>query len=183
MKKLNKKSLVLLVCVALLLTCAVGSTVAYLAAGTEPLTNTFTPGKVTTEIDEKFEGKTKSSIVINNTGTVPVYVRVAIVANWAQKDADDNEVIVGPATADDIAFTLDTDWTKIGDYYYYTKPVAAGGKTSDLLGTSITSEKESPYLVITVLHQSIQAEPKAAVEEMWPVKVQDDKTLAERSGQ
>lgn len=184
MKKLNMKSLVLLVCVALLLTCAVGSTVAYLAESTDPLTNTFIPGKVTTTIVEKFGGNTKSSIVIENTGNVPAYVRVAIVANWAQKDADGNEVIVRPATANEISFTLGTDWLKIGDYYYYTKPVPAGQKTSNLLGTSIESKDESPYLVITVLQQSIQAEPKNAVEAMWTaVQVRDDKTLEERSAQ
>lgn len=155
MKKLNTKSLVLLVCVALLLTCAVGSTVAYLVDKTDSITNTFTPAKVTTEITEDFDKKVKSSIKIHNKDeSINVWVRVAIIGNWV-KDGQ----IVAPWTG-----TVDCntpDWSLESDGYYYYKSVVEPGKsTTELLKTGITAEmrEDGAHLEITVIHQSIQSD-------------------------
>ena len=49
MKNLKRKSIVLLIAVAALLTLAIGGTVAYLIDVTPNVVNTFEPGKVETE--------------------------------------------------------------------------------------------------------------------------------------
>lgn len=155
MKKLNTKSLVLLVCVALLLTCAVGSTVAYLVDKTDSITNTFTPAKVTTTIEEDFDGETKSRIQIKNeANSINVWVRVAIVGNWV-KDGQ----IVAPWTGP-VDYNT-TDWSLESDgYYYYNSVVEPGKSTTNLLKTQITAgtREDGAHLEITVIHQSIQSD-------------------------
>ena len=174
MKKFHKKSLVLLVCVAMLLTFTVSGTVAFLADNSGSVTNTFTPVKVDTYIDETENGVSgvkvgeKSVIkVVNKSGTeyIPVYVRVALAGNWV-KMVEGKEVIVAPATAAEMTFTLGSDWIKHTDgFYYYTKVVNPGKSTSDLLGTPITgaTKDDGSYLVVTVVHQAIQTEPAQAL--------------------
>lgn len=165
MKKLNKKSLVLLVCVALLLTCAVGSTVAYLKDKTDSITNTFTPAEVTTEIVEGFDEDVKSNVGVKNTGTVPVYVRVAVIGNWC----DENGNVVAPWT-DNISYNT-TNWKKVDGYYYYMGVLNAGASTPNLFDSYTYKDADIPagadHLVLTVLHQSIQAEPDAAIKDKW----------------
>ena len=179
-RKIIKSSL-LLIAVAALLVAAVGGTVAYLVTNTSSVVNTFTPANVSTEIEEEFDRTTKSSIMVENTGDIPVYVRVALVGNWC-KDEDGNTVIVDAYTP---SFTLGSDWSKGSDgYYYYTKPLAASATTSDLLGTSITEyvRADGARLEITVLQQSIQAEPTTAVVEAWGVTVAEDGTISNKGG-
>lgn len=174
MKKFSKKVLVLLIAATMLLTVGVGSTVAYLVTNTGSITNTFTPGEVNTDITEEFENNVKKSIIITNTtnSNVAVYVRVAIVANWV-KDGQ----IVAPW---DGTIELGENWKTGSDgYYYYTQSVAVGGKTSNLLKTPIEEKvrADGSCLVMTVIHQSIQAEPTDAVKEAWGVTVNADGTI------
>lgn len=170
MKMNRMKALLTAAMIAILLTAAIGGTVAWIAASTDPVTNVFTPGTVNTEIEEKFEKNVKSEIKISNTGSVDVYVRVAIVANWV-KDGQ----IVAPWTG-----TIDHDrtyWALEGNYYYYNGVLEAGTEsnptyTENLLKSAVTyTENDVPvtgaHLEMTVIHQSIQAEPTSAVESAW----------------
>lgn len=167
MKNLNKKSAALLIAVAVLLLATVGGTLAYLIDRTDELTNTFTPTKVDTEIDEEFDGSTKSQIIISNASdSIKVYVRVALVGNWV--DAEGN--IVRPWTPK-ANMKLGSDWVKHTDgFYYYTSPVTPGGSTSNLLGENITDTdpKTGETLELTVIQQAVQAEPSTVVDEVWP---------------
>ena len=82
MKRMNKtKTILALALVALLLTCAVGGTVAYLVTKTDAVTNTFTPGRVTVRVEDTVSGNVKKDVKITNTGNTSAYIRVAIVAN------------------------------------------------------------------------------------------------------
>lgn len=171
MKKFNKKSLALLIAAALLLTIAVSGTVAYLVDSTGSLVNTFTPTEVGTTITDDVTTGEKKTIIINNPSgdkKIAVYVRVAIVGNWVKK-VNGTEMIVSPATDAELSFTPGEDWEKSGNYYYYTKAVKPGASTTDLLQSSIkaTTKADGSYLVVTVLHQSIQAEPVSAVQNAW----------------
>lgn len=171
MKKFNKKSLALLIAAALLLTIAVSGTVAFLVDSTGSLVNTFTPTEVGTTITDEVKTGAKETIIINNPSgdkKIAVYVRVAIVGNWV-KNVNGTEMIVSPATATDLSFELGEGWVKSGNYYYYTKAVEPDASTTDLLRTSIqaTTKDDGSYLVVTVLHQSIQAEPVSAVQNAW----------------
>lgn len=185
MKKFNKKSLALLVCVTLLLTFTVSGTVAFLADKSDSVTNTFKPVKVDTYIRETVAKGEKSEIRIvnkksdeNNT-YIPVYVRVALACYWA-KQVDNKEVIVAPATKAEMTFDLGDKWILGKDgFYYYTEALQPGAETLDLLGSSIKGAKDDgSYLVVTVVHQSIQAQPSTAVTSAWGVTVADDGTIS-----
>ncbi len=160
-----KKFLLGAVLVVLLLTFAVGGTLAYLVTQTDPVVNTFTPADVSTEIQETFENNVKSIVQIKNTGNIPVFVRVKVVANWYKDGA-----IVAPWT-DNIDYNT-VFWTKNGDYYYYKTAVAADALTENLFQNEYTYlaadvPVEGAHLEMTIIHQSIQAEPTSAVQGAW----------------
>ena len=171
-KKHNLNKLQLLILSLLVVTTVtVGGTVAYLTTKTAPVTNTFTPSKVTGEVTEEFNGTVKKNIQVENTGDIAVYVRVKLVTYRVNKD---NQHIGGVATIPD--FTLGTDWVKRGEYYYYTKPVEPGKSSSSLTDTSgITLRKyedaDGGKQVIEVMAEMIQSVPDTAVKEAWGVKI------------
>ena len=154
----RRKSILLAALVVLLLTFSVSGTIAWLTTSTKPIENTFTPATVDTEIVETFTNNVKSSITVKNNGTASAYVRVALVANWVNANGE----IVAPASVD-LTGKLNSNWTKSGEYYYYTKEVPVGEATSNLLAENqtITQPSDGPAdasLQIVVLHQSIQAQ-------------------------
>ena len=89
-----------------------------------------------------------------------MYIRVALVGNWA--DADGKICINHDSAL--LTFTLGTDWAKGSDgFYYYKKPVAVGGKTTDLLGSNIEliMDKDGCSYQLEVIASAIQADGKA----------------------
>lgn len=166
MKKLHRKGIVLLIALALLLTCAVGGTVAYLSVGSGPVTNTFTPATLDTVIDEKFDSANgKSSIAVKNKGTIDAYVRVGVYGYWAVKDGSGAEKIIAPWS---FTGTPANGWEKKDDWYYYTSKLAPGDTTGNLLSSHIEGDDPpdnypNAYLVVNVIHQSIQTEPGQAL--------------------
>lgn len=174
----RKTALILSLC--LIFALAVGTTFALLKANTDPVENTFTAAKSGTDIVEKLDGNQKKSIIVQNTGTAVSYVRVKLVMNWV----DGN----GNVSAEPVNITVDydnTNWFEQGGIYYYKMPVAPIGAkpdnvTTNLLKTPITQDTapEGCHLEVTVLAESIQAAPSAAVEGAWTaVKVGSDGNL------
>lgn len=152
-----KKKTIALIALVAILTCAVGGTVAWLVASTAPITNTFTPGSVTCQINEELNGNTKSNVTVTNTGNVDAYIRAAIVINLV--DGDGNVYAQTPVAGTDYTLKLGTGWKKIGDYYYYNGVVAPGVATANLIDTC--TEKNVPsglHLQVTILAEAIQAE-------------------------
>lgn len=165
----RKAALILSLC--LIFALAVGTTLAYLKANTSPVTNTFKAATSEIKIDEKVENGEKSSIQVVNTGTATSYVRVKLVMNWV----DGNGNVVSGGNLPEVALN-EPDWFMKDGIYYYTKPVAPEGKTTNLLlkDSSISEPTEKPegcHLEVTVLAESIQAAPSTAVEGAWAVKV------------
>lgn len=153
MKNMKMKSILLLALVVAVLMGTVGGTVAYLVTSTDPVTNTFTPGNVDTDIVEVFDGEVKSSIQIKNNGNVAVWVRVAIVGNYVK----DGQVV----DAWDGSVKCTSKWEIGSDgYYYYQDKVQPDALTDNLLAESIKPDErtDGAHLEITVIHQSIQAE-------------------------
>ena len=152
------KRFALLLALVLILVGTVGGTVAFLATHTDPVVNTFTPGKVTCQVEEKFNGTAKSEAVVRNTGNVPAYIRVAVVGNTM-----DGSNVTG---AYDVSSNLDTTkWTKGTDgYYYYNGEVPAGETTSDLISTDIPLPDGKQ---VTILASAIQSTPAEAVNDAW----------------
>ena len=150
-----------LLALVLILVCTVGGTVAYLVAHTDPVKNTFTPGNVTCDVVEEFntEKTAKTSVKVQNTGNVPAYIRVAVVANTIDKQGN----ITGMTTLPDNRLN-ETYWTKSGDFYYYKGVVQPGDVTANLLtsdGIDLTG------IQVTILASAIQSMPDEAVKDAW----------------
>ena len=163
MKNQKMKSMLMLATAALLLTLAVGSTLAYLLDTTPTVSNTFTPAKVTCKVNEPGwtdGGSTKTNVSITNTGTVYAYIRAAVVGNWYNAAGN----IIAPHTVD--LGTLD-GWTKGSDgYYYHTAPVAPGENTSKLISSYTPVRPEGvptdAHFEMNIISQAIQAEGMGA---------------------
>lgn len=169
---MKTKKPVALVALLLLLCCTVAGTLAYLVTSTDPVTNTFTPASVSTEVKEDFDGITKSNVTIKNTGNIDAYIRATVVVNWAS----DKEVgvVSGTAPKEGTDYTIDwtmVNWVKVGDYYYYTQKVAAKGETKQLFTDCKLKEGVTPpsgyHLQVTILADGIQAEPVHVVADVW----------------
>ena len=145
----SKKPLTLFVALVLLLTLAVGGSLAWLVSN-DDVTNTMEPGKVPIEIVEQIEGTTKTSITIKNTGNIDAYIRVAVVANAVDENGN---VTVGTAPT----YTVDrSKWTPIGDYYYYNGIVEPQGTTGDTTAPLFTGPVDFANGEINILAESIQ---------------------------
>lgn len=157
MKRISMKAILLLAMALVILTGTVCGTIAWIVTDTDPVANTFTPGEVEITVTEDFDGKTKQNIKVRNDGDTSVYVRVAVSANWYK----DNKIV---GTYDFNSLTLQSGWTKVSDYYYYTGKVEAGQSTGTLF-SAITEEKreDGAELVVDVLAQAVQAEPADAI--------------------
>lgn len=169
----RKTALILSLC--LIFALAVGTTFALLKANTDPVENTFTAAKSGTDIVEELDGNQKKSIAVKNTGTAVSYVRVKLVMNWV----DEN----GNVSAEPVNITpsITADWFEQGGIYYYKMPVAAKDFTTNLLKTPITQDAapEGYHLEVTVLAESIQAAPSAAVQQSWGVGVDSNGYLTQ----
>ena len=176
---MKTKQPVALVALLVLLCCTVAGTLAYLVDKTPEVKNTFEPAKVTTEVNESFTGGVKRNVTIKNTGDIPAYIRAAVIINWADANgnvygggtpAASTEEVTGDYT---ISYNTDGSWKQIGDYWYYTEPVAADSLTEKALIESCTpvagKAPEGYDLQVTILADGIQSEPLTAIKEAWHV--------------
>lgn len=156
-----------LLALVLILVCTVGGTVAYLVTHTDPVVNTFTPGEVSCQVNEEFneDNTVKTKAVVKNTGNVPAYIRVAVVANTIDEQGN----ITGMKTLPDNRLN-ETDWTKSGDFYYYKGVVQPGDVTDNLLNADINLEG----IQVTILASAIQSMPDEAVKEAWKMSYDSD---------
>ncbi len=170
--RMSRTALVL-AAVVLVLGAAIGGTVAWLAANTPGLTNTFTPGEVKCTVEETFDGKTKQNVKIKNTGNTDAYIRAKVVVTW--KDAAGN--VYGGATPVEgtdytISYNAD-DWSAVDGYWYCTQPVAPDAPnnlTPVLINSASPVEGKAPEgyaLSIEILAEAIQSSPASAVQEAW----------------
>ena len=174
----TKRLTALLLSGLLLVTLIVGGTVAYLVTQVTPVTNTFTPSHVTCRVDEKFDGKEKKDVNVINTGDTDAYIRVKLVT-YRVNEAGQH--IGGTATVP--PFTPGEKWVPYGGYYYYTLPVAPGGKPSADLINSITltgsyNDADGGKQVIEVMAEAIQSRPTEAVGKSWGVSISKDSVSA-----
>lgn len=178
-KKNNKKRLsaIIAAAVAAVTLATVGSTLAFLVDSDDPITNIFTPSKVTCSVVEEFDGAVKKDVSIKNTGNTDAFIRAAIVVTW--KDASGNVYGVAPVENTDYSMTLNlssTGWFKSGDYYYYRQEVEPNTATEDALITSCQLKTgaavPSGYnLSVEILADAIQSKPANAVTSAWGVSL------------
>ena len=165
------RTAVLLIAVILLISTAVGSTVAFLATKTEPVENSFEYANVSCKVTQNCD--TDGSIVqVKNTGTISAYIRAAVVANWI--DVDGN---IAASVPEGYSYDLTCSsgsWVQGNDgFFYYLLPVAPGASTEgSLLTCTVTCPEDPEYtLSVEVLTEAIQSTPASAVNEAWSAAV------------
>ena len=185
----RKKWLTGIIAAVVTVCIAVGGTIAFLTDWTKPITNTFQMSTVDVDIDEKLDGSIKKDVAVTNNSDVPIYVRVRFVTYWEKlgEDGKGTGEIVADVNGENPPLPFDEgsetepgtvrgDWLKIGDYFYYTKPVNAKGSTSNLFDKFrlIVDKENNRQQVLEVFAEGIQSLPVEAVETVWPdVVVQD----------
>ena len=187
--KRSVKPFLIAFCVCILACAAVSGSLAWLTSTPEQVVNSFTPGVVTIEVDEKFDSTTKSDVRIKNTGNVPAYIRVALVPAWVD---DEGNIAAKPASLklnDDcnIAWGKDgsgyeADWFIGSDGFYYCKTVIEPGASTPILIKSCTvkGEEHEYDFELQVIASAVQSLPTSTVETVWPVVVDTDGTLAKK---
>ena len=185
MWKSAKKPLAALVALVLIIGAVVGGTLAYLAARTDAIVNTFNPAKVDIMVEEDFNRSTKKDVKITNTGDTEVYIRATYVVTW--KDAAENVYPEQPQPGVDytISLNLEQGWFNYNGYYYYTAPVAPHASTGVLIDlcTPVAGRAPEGYtLSVNVLASAIQSVPAEAVGQAWGVSIAPGSVTAYSAG-
>lgn len=168
----------LTVALALILTVAIGGTIAWLVTKTDSITNTFQPSQVTCAVEESFDGKVKTDVNVKNTGDIDAFIRVKLVT---YRTNDDGQHIGGAATLPD--FTLGAGWVEYDGYYYYTLPVAPNATPATNLANKMTltetyTDADGGHQSIDVMAEAIQSVPEEAVGKAWGVKITEGSVTA-----
>lgn len=176
-RKAHKKSRLTAIAIAsvMLLTLAIGGTVAWLITNSSPITNTFTPSTVACSVTENFNNGTgeKTNVNVQNTGDTEAYIRVKLVT---YRTNDLGQHIGGTATIP--TFTPGANWKEYDGYYYYTLPVAPSQKPDDNLINSIQltgnyDDADGGKQAIDVMAEAIQSAPAKAIGESWGVTISE----------
>ena len=182
--KRSIKPFLIAFCVCILACAAVSGSLAWLISAPGPVVNEFIPGEVTIQVDETFDGSTKSDVSIENTGNVPAYIRVALVPAWVD---DEGNIAAKPAS-----LKLDCDitwgdnfnqfWFEGTDGFYYCKTVIEPDESTPILIKSCTVKGEGHEydFELQVIASAVQSLPTSTVGEVWPVVVVTDGTLAKK---
>lgn len=146
-RKKQKKVIFLLLSMALLLTLAVGGTLAYIVTKSATAENQFENGYVISSVNDNGQ--------VTNNGNVDAYIRTAVVVNWM--DGDGNVYGIKPSCI----LTVNSGWSQTGDFYYYTAAVASG-KTTDTAPVTVVLTDSAPSsaysLSVEIVAEAIQAE-------------------------
>lgn len=165
MKKLTVSPRLWILAAALLVSLC-GTVLAYMFRQTAPIDNPFEPAKVDCEVTEEFDGTSKSSITVQNTGTVNAYLRVRLITYWV--DGAGN--VAGKASPP-LTVSPASGWIAgPNNTFYYKAPVEPTKSTTELLDSAITLEQDGDYRqVIEVFAEAIQSSPSDAVTDSWHV--------------
>ena len=175
------------------LSLSTGAVVAYLAASTGAVTNSFNAAQSKDPIVAESmspDKLTKSNVAVqpNNPGYA-VYVRAAVLVNW--KNGDGNVLAKAPVLGTDYSLDPgDSRWFEHGGFYYYAEMVKdeadVQDKTSNLIDF-ITVQQPAPEsnykLNVEIITQTIQAlgttdvGDTPAVTDAWGIDVGADKKL------
>ena len=163
--RFNARLTAIVLATVALLALAIGGTVAWLNAKTDPVVNSFSYGKITTEIEEKFGNNVKENVAAKNTGTADAFIRIKLVS---YRTNGEGQRIGGAAPLQQ--FKLGDNWVKYGDYYYYTLPVAPNYSTGilvDRIELMTYNDADGGYQSIDVMAEAIQSTPVQAVKDAW----------------
>lgn len=128
-RELSGKLVVAMLAVTLLIGCAIGGTVAWLTAKTDPVVNTFTYGDINITLAETTGNSYKIIPGVNITKDPKVTVKANSEACWLFVKVEEK----GTFVANKVTYSIADGWTKgdgtkIPENVYYRE---AGGTTAD----------------------------------------------------
>ena len=171
--KLNKRAMVLLISLALLLVVSAGATLAYLLTKTDPLQNDFASSKVACQVNEN-----EGSYSLQNIGDTDAYIRAKIVVTWKNEAGH-----VYAQTPTELDYTLDQDalqnWFQAEDgFWYYAKATKPLDSTDVLIQAIQLSDSasvpEGYHLSVEIVASAVQATAKAVTDWSNAVTVVSD---------
>lgn len=175
MKKIkNRKHFLAVSLLMLVLVVGAAVTVALGLASTDPVVNTFKAADHETEIEEEVDGTLDKDVTVTNTAEEsPAFIRVRLVVSPEEKAV----LKFAPNDSPNVG----NSWVDGGDgFYYYTKAVAPGKSTEQLLDSVAIKEgtdfEVGETLDVTVYEEScvanIAAGQSAEVKEIQQVFAQ-----------
>ena len=163
------KTAILILSVILVLLC--GTTFALMYRQTQALNNQLEAAVVTCAVEENFDGEKKTSIAVKNTGNIDAYLRVCLVSYWVDEAGN---IISKPSQMPTLSES--DGWIAgTGNTYYYSKPIAPGNSTPNLLAAALNLEN---LQVVEVFADAIQSKPVEAVTGSWGVTIEGDSITA-----
>lgn len=179
---MTKRKQIMALLAGILLFAGVAGTFAWLSV-TGVLVNEFGFGSVAPSVDETIKDNVKSDVTIENTGSAPAYLRVAVDIYWQDQNGARlwDEPVEGTdyaiewgAVSDASATNSASSWVVATDgFCYWTSPVAPLGKTDVLIKSVSEKKADGKNLVVDISTQAIQSTPDDAVAEAWGCKVKD----------
>lgn len=133
-------------------------------------TYTLTPKGAGIEITDEVDGQEKSNVVIKNTGNMPEYIRVAVIANWV--DAKGSVVKTESGVPFEPVFTLGSNWEKKGAYYYYKFELNPGAQPADPIFDKYTvpvdaAPADADHLEMSLAVQAVDTQSLKDYKEAW----------------
>jgi len=147
---------VMLCALVLLLIGTVGASLAFLSTNTTEKKNTFQVAELSCKVNESYVFPNKEKVNVENTCAYPIFVRVKLLPYWYDKDRD----VVVANKAWTPVFTPGEGWVKHGGYYYYTKPLEPGKKTTNLINNIRLAQDDITLArqVLEIMAQCIQTD-------------------------
>lgn len=169
-----KKILALCLVVALMATAIVGATLAYFTDDDEA-TNTFTVGNVEIDLTEPaWDDEEKNDVypgealakdpTVTNTGANPCFVRIKVTG----LDQFGDMGMITLRHGNYVEGYDSTNWTLIGDYYYYNEVLATAATAGDTWNQgleAVSAPLFNQIVMPTGLTNSVEAKPIEIVAE------------------
>lgn len=115
-----------------------------------------------------------NNITVTDPGYA-VYLRAMVVVTWENTE-NDNVLMDLPVENTDYLLTLDSEWKKIGDFYYYTEKIDTTVTTNPIDALAAKTTRDGYALTATVVAQTVQAvgqtdgdTPVDAAQDAWGV--------------
>lgn len=162
-KRAGKHALLLLSLIVVLCVATVG-TVAYFTDTAQSESTGITIGQVSCTVTDNGNG----SFTVTNTGNVPAYIRVAVVANYV---ATENNSSTVHYTAPKISYVKfdDTEMSSPNNdgIYYYPTAVPAEGQDSFTVTVATSGALEGYDVDVELVAEAIQGGVPAVAQDAW----------------
>lgn len=165
-RELSGKLVVAMLAVTLLIGCAIGGTVAWLTAKTDPVVNTFTYGDINIELTETKPENKQAKIIpgVNIEKDPKVTVKANSEACWLFVKVEE----AGTFVANKVTYSIADGWTALTGQigvYYREVPAAAADSSFYILAGDTTY----PNGVVKVSENLTKAEVNAITAENQPI--------------